>query len=108
MTAERRYALVRTMRLPASGMCVSEAAARCGVHPDLIDRFIRLGLIDPVERDDRRNEWILAAGTPRLIRKIIRLRNDLGLNYSAIGVVLDLLSRIDLLEVRIRELESRP
>ena len=39
-----------------------------------------------------------------LVRKIIRLRNELGINYSGVGVVLELLSRIEILEARIREL----
>jgi hypothetical protein len=40
-----------------------------------------------------------------LIAKIIRLRNELGINYSGVGVVLELLERINTLENRIRELE---
>jgi DNA-binding transcriptional MerR regulator len=41
-----------------------------------------------------------------LVRKIIRLRRDLGLNYAGIGVVLELMERIESLEAKIRELEG--
>ena len=40
------------------------------------------------------------------VKKIIRLRQDLGVNLPGIGVVLELLERIDNLEARIRELEA--
>jgi hypothetical protein len=42
-----------------------------------------------------------------IVNKIQRLRHDLSINYSGIGVVLDLLSRIEELEARIRQLESQ-
>jgi MerR family transcriptional regulator, heat shock protein HspR len=41
------------------------------------------------------------------LRKILRLRNELGINWAGIGVILDLLSRIEQLEARIRDLEKQ-
>ncbi|MGP0044965.1 MAG: chaperone modulator CbpM [Syntrophobacteraceae bacterium] len=41
-----------------------------------------------------------------LIRRILRLRNELGVNYAGVGVILELMSRLDALETRIRELEN--
>jgi hypothetical protein len=41
------------------------------------------------------------------VRRILRLRNQLGVNYAGIGVILELMSRIEDLEDQIRELESR-
>ena len=41
-----------------------------------------------------------------LIRRILRLRNELGVNYAGIGVILELMSRLEALEARIRDLES--
>ena len=41
-----------------------------------------------------------------LIRRILRLRNELGVNYAGVGVILELMSRIEALEARIRELEN--
>jgi hypothetical protein len=45
--------------------------------------------------------------TVMVVKKILRLRNDLGINYSGISVVLDLLDRIEELEAKIRELEKQ-
>lgn len=76
----------------------------CDIHPEMIIRFVQLGLVDPVGREKAEVEWTFPVETVPLVRKIIRLRNQLGINYSGIGVVLELLSRIEALESRIREL----
>ncbi|MEJ5349540.1 MAG: chaperone modulator CbpM [Desulfosoma sp.] len=104
---ERRYGIVRRTAFCESrllGLTLSELASLCGVHPDLIVRFVRLGLLDPLEE---------TAGIPSLfersavhvVHKILRLRRDLGINYVGIGVVLELMRRIETLESRVRELE---
>jgi len=76
------------------------------VHPGLIDRFVRLGLVDPVDLNDEPEQWRFDRNVVPKIKKIIRLRNELGINYSGIGVILDLLERIDFLETRLRDLEN--
>lgn len=43
--------------------------------------------------DERRRERVFGPEVAPLVGKIIRLRNDLGVNYTGIGVVLDLLTR---------------
>ncbi|UCE51487.1 MAG: MerR family transcriptional regulator [Desulfobacterales bacterium] len=86
---------------------MSDLAIRCQVHPGLIDHFVSLGLVDPHARDQQAGEWLFDGEAVKIIEKILRLRNDLGINYSGIGVVLDLLGRIEELEARIRELEKQ-
>ncbi|WP_111508921.1 chaperone modulator CbpM [Mycobacterium kyogaense] len=90
MTAPR-YALVRR-----PGLSLDEMARRCGVHPDMLRRLAALGLL-PCTPD--------VGGEPRFdpsgvaaVARIHRLRAGLGLNYAAIGLVLELLDRIDELE----------
>ncbi len=90
----------------ASYVTLTEISALCDLHPEMVIRFVRLGLIDPVEKEKAEETWIFSVETVSLVRKIIRLRNDLGINYSGIGVVLELLSRIESLEAHIRELEN--
>lgn len=84
-------------------------AARCGVHPDLVRRLVTLGLLEPAGgadpwREDRVEVWFLPDQATRLAR-LLRLRGDLSLNYAALGLVLDLLERIEALE---SELRRRP
>jgi len=82
-------------------------ARQCNVHPEMINRFVRLGLIDPAEGPGQDGEWLFTRETIGMIRKILRLRNELGINFAGIGVVLDLLSRLEELETRLREMETR-
>lgn len=87
-------------------LSLTEVAYRCGVHPELIDRFVNLGLIDFAERDTR-GEVFFPADVISMVRKILRLRNELGVNYAGIGVILELSARIESLESQVRELESK-
>ncbi|MGD9878004.1 chaperone modulator CbpM [Desulfococcus sp.] len=84
---------------------ISEVAVCCRIHPGLVHRFVRLGLVDPIDTRETPERWLFESEAVPLIAKIIRLRNELGINYSGVGVVLDLLERINTLEDRIRELE---
>jgi MerR family transcriptional regulator, heat shock protein HspR len=108
MAERRQYLMVSVQRRSGrpAPLTLSEVASRCGVHPELIERFVRLGLIDPVEsRFDEPFRFRMEV-VP-LVRKIMRLRNHLGVNYMGVGVILELMSRIEELESRIRELEER-
>ena len=89
----------------SDGYTLAEVASRVGLHPDLIDRFVRLGLIEfTVSTED--GELFFDSGVIPLIRRILRLRNELGVNYAGIGVILELMARIEAMEARIRELEN--
>lgn len=71
-------------------------SAHCGMHPDLVRRFVTLGLVEPAEHAGP-DLWF-ASGQVRQVARMQRLRSDLSLNYSALGLVLDLLDRIEELE----------
>ncbi|MBW1974013.1 MAG: MerR family transcriptional regulator [Deltaproteobacteria bacterium] len=82
-----------------------QVASICGVHPELIERFVKLGLIDPTDRDPVNESWLFPPEVVPIVKRIIRLRRDLGINYAGIGVVLELLNRLEELERRISVLE---
>lgn len=86
---------------------VTEISMQCDVHPGFVDRLVHLGLLDPLRRGRDMEEWEFETDAVSLVRKIIRLRDELGINYAGVGVVLELLSRIEKLESRIRELEDQ-
>ncbi len=106
--AEKHYFLVsmETVSGGASYLTAAEVSYHCGVHPELIDRFIQLGLIDFIERDRDGTALFRSEVIPQ-IRRILRLRNELGVNYAGIGVILELMARVESLEDHIRELESK-
>lgn len=73
-------------------------AAASRVHPELVQRFVELGLV-PANQDGSGRLWFTPAA-PELVRRIVRLHADLSLNYTAVALVIDLLARIDALENR--------
>lgn len=89
------YTLVRQERLSLDAF-----AADAGVHPDLLRRLVSLGLIDPYV-DSAGQLWFSPTQLSTLARAR-RLHDGLGLNYAAVGIVLDLLARINELEAALR------
>jgi hypothetical protein len=71
-------------------------AARAGLHPDLLRRFVALGLVDAYP-DPGGQLWFDPADLATVAR-ISRLHDDLALNYAAVGLVLDLLDEIERLQ----------
>lgn len=106
MTAKYSMVLRRCVAGGTASVGVTEIADLCNTHAYIINRFVCLGLVDPTGRDENSEEWIFQREVIPLVRKIIRLRNELGINYAGIGVVLDLLSRIEELEAQIRVMQE--
>lgn len=73
-------------------------AAASRVHPELVRRFVELGLV-PARVDASGRLWF-APDAPEQVRRIVRLHADLALNYAGVALVIDLLARIDVLEGR--------
>jgi hypothetical protein len=84
-------------------LSLEEVAARCSLHPLLVERFVALGLVDPLEGES--NQFPPEA-TLRL-QRALRLRRDLGLSYNGAALVLDLLDRIEALERRLDQYERK-
>ncbi|MGW7489892.1 chaperone modulator CbpM [Streptomyces sp. NPDC054786] len=91
----RNYALV-----PVDRLSLDVVARRSGLHPDLVRRFVTLGLVDAT-RDDSGRLWF-GPGAPATLARIQRLRAGLPLNYASLGLVMDLLDRVSELEAALR------
>jgi chaperone modulatory protein CbpM len=94
------YALVRAPRLD-----LDEFAAAAGVHPELIRRFVVLGILD-ASRDPAGRLWF-APGQLANVARIQRLRAGFALNYAAVGLVTDLLDQIAALQAALRQAGGR-
>jgi len=92
-TKTYEIAVVRTRR---NMMPLEDAASRLGLHPDIVRRFVELGLLEPAEVTGA--EIMLDPVALRRIGVIQHLRYDLGINLAGIGVILELLDRIDALQ----------
>jgi chaperone modulatory protein CbpM len=81
------YALTRPMRLD-----LETFARGAGMHPDLVRRLVALGLLDVTT--DAGGELWFAPPQYALVARMRRLRRTFALNYSSLGLVLDLLDRL--------------
>jgi chaperone modulatory protein CbpM len=77
-----------------------EFARRSGLHPELVRRFVALGLL-PAARDADGALWFTSPQIAAVAR-LQRLHAALPLNYAALGLVVDLLDRITELETALR------
>ncbi|MFE1751689.1 chaperone modulator CbpM [Streptomyces anandii] len=99
-SARVRYAIV-----PVPRLSLQTVARRSGVHPDLVRRFVALGLVE-AERDAS-GGLVFDPTAPAALARVQRLRTGLCLNYASIGLVLDLLDRISMLEAALRRAGTR-
>lgn len=76
----------------------------CDLHPELLDRFVALGLLE--ESTDADGTRWFDRGQVAAVARIRRLRSGLRLSYSAITVVAPLIERLDELEDELRRLEA--
>ena len=71
---------------------ISVAAKLCGVHPQTLRLYERLGLVTP-QRVNAKNRLYSDADLLRL-RQIQRLTQDMGVNLAGVEVMLELLDKI--------------
>ena len=86
--------------LPRRRLSLDEFARRSGVHPDLLRRLVALGLIRASR--DASDQLGFPPSQLAALARIERLRTGLSLNYAALGLVIELLDRIHVLEVALR------
>jgi hypothetical protein len=70
---KKKLAHVRIKVEKSTQVNLSETADRFEIHPDLNDRFVRLGLCEPLAWDEHGREWIFDQDIVPLVRRILRL-----------------------------------
>ncbi|HZN72732.1 MAG TPA: chaperone modulator CbpM [Micromonosporaceae bacterium] len=97
------FALVRLSTVDKLDLDSFSRAA--GLHPDLVRRFVTLGLLEP-RRDASGRLWF-DRGQLTAVARIQRLHSGLAVNYAAVGLVMDLLDRVAELEAALRRATRR-
>lgn len=94
------YALIRTQGPATARLSLATFCRDGGVHPEMVRRLVALGILEP-ERDASGDLWF---GHDQLLAlaRARRLRAGLGVNYAALGLVIDLLDRVAALERELR------
>jgi chaperone modulatory protein CbpM len=80
-------------------------AFEAGMHPDLVRRFVALGLLEPAAGGG--HPPLFAPDAAPLLARAARLRRDLALSYAGAILASSLLERIDQLEERLSRYEPR-
>jgi len=80
-------------------------AERIGARRSLVVRLARAGLIETLESES--SEPLLPGHVVIQLRRMQRLRRDLGVNFNGAAVILDLVKRIELLNRELIEVRRR-
>jgi hypothetical protein len=83
------------------GVEIEVLAREAGLHPEVVMRLVRLGLLEPLTRTG-----LFPRDAAARLARATRLRRDLGLNYAGAVLACELLDRIDQLEERLHRYES--
>jgi MerR family transcriptional regulator/heat shock protein HspR len=83
-------------------LTLDDLAAHTGLHPAVIEQFFDYGLIEAAERAGSQSLFDLNCVSR--LRKIERLRHELGANLASVAVILDLLDRINTLQNEVEQL----
>jgi hypothetical protein len=90
---------------PGDTLDIHALAAEAGLHPDVVRRFVDLGLLAPVPGPGREPRFPRDAAA--ILACAQRLRRDLGIGYAGAVLACELLSRIDDLQTQLRRYEPR-
>src|SRR5882672_8839782 len=80
-------------------------AETIGARRSLVVRLARQGLIETLESET--SEPLLPRRAVVQLRRMQRLRRDLGVNFSGAAIILDLVKRIELLNRELIEIRRR-
>ena len=87
---------------------LDELARLGGVSPALVQRYFDDGLLEPVA-GNARTAWFFDDNALFELRRIQRLRHELGVNIAGVAVIHDLLRQIDELKAELERIRnSRP
>jgi chaperone modulatory protein CbpM len=99
MTAVGRTTRVRSAVIPLPErsqiyLSSAELATVAGIRPSTLERLVRLGVVEAADPDSDR----FTAATAVRLRRMLRLHDDLGVNFIGAAIIADLLERLERLE----------
>jgi len=86
-------------------LTLDTVADAVGMRPPLLARLIRLGVLDSV--GDELDEPLLPTRAVISLRRMARLRRDLGVNFAGAAIILELVERIEGLNHEVVELRQQ-
>jgi DNA-binding transcriptional MerR regulator len=101
---ELNYELV-VVRESADQFTLSELATLAGAESETIRYYVEMGLIEPVAQVGA--QLLFDANALCRLKAIGRLRRDVGANVASLGMIMDLVDRIQALQREVEILRSR-
>jgi DNA-binding transcriptional MerR regulator len=80
-----------------------ELATAVGISEARLARLVRAGLVEPVTPGTD----VFTAAMATRIRRMLRLRADLGVNFAGAAIIVDLVQRLDHLDAELTRLRRR-
>jgi DNA-binding transcriptional MerR regulator len=102
MTARSRALTITLARAPeraGTDLSADELAAAAGISRAMLMRLVRSGLVEPVAH----GRGVFTAAAAARLRRMRRLRADLGVNLVGAAIILDLVDRLDHLHAELKE-----
>jgi len=83
-------------------MSAEDLAAAAGITVARLERFVRLGIVEPETSGDRR----YGAASAARLRRVIRLHVDLGVHFGDAAIIADLIDRLERLEAEMARMRG--
>ena len=90
--------------MESSLLTLEQLSDSAELHPEHVEKFIQYGLIEPAA--DQAPRLLFPISCIERLRRIIRLRRDLGVNLAGVAVILEMRQHIEELQkelVRLRQ-----
>ena len=88
-------------------LTIEELARATGLHPQLIQSFVEFGLVEPAATGEGDASIRFAPAAVDRLRRIARLRHDLGVNLAGVAVILEMRDRMEELLREVEHLRRR-
>ena len=102
LTGTQALVLWRTAN---SLLTLEDLADTVALHPKRVEKFLAFGLIEPSAETS--SGPLFSASSVERLRRIVRLRRDLGVNMAGIAAILDMRERILNLHAELGRLRGR-
>jgi MerR family transcriptional regulator/heat shock protein HspR len=83
-------------------LSIDELASSVGMSSVRLSTLVRLGIVEPVTA----NAPAFTAATAARLRRMLRLRRDLGVNLIGAAIILDLVDRLERTAVELERLRA--
>jgi DNA-binding transcriptional MerR regulator len=86
-------------------LTVEDLASAAGLNSDAVETFLRFGLIEPCLQTG--SCPLFQGSSVERLQRIQRLRQDLGVNFAGVAVILEMAERIENLQAELEFLRGR-